>query len=62
MPIEGGWVVYSRLEARIDLCGFLLQNTTEFFELGSIRRNDMEFQNKSILHHSGSNLGVEGDS
>ena len=24
-------VIYSRREARIDLCDFLLQNTTEFF-------------------------------
>ena len=40
-------VIYSRREARIDLCDFLLQNTTKFFYPGSIRRNDVAVSNKS---------------
>ena len=39
-------VIYSRWEARIDLCDFLLQNTTKFFQPGSIRRNDVEISSK----------------
>ena len=34
-------VSYSRLEATFDLCAFWLQNTTEFFYLGSIRQSDV---------------------
>ena len=40
-------VIYSRREARIDLCDFLLQNMTEFFRSGSIRRNAVEVSNTS---------------
>ena len=31
LPMKKVKVIYSRREARIDLCDFLLQNTTEFF-------------------------------